>query len=266
MGMRDRFDDTPIVSFHKIAPGAVSPMHADKSALGSMPAAAHQYCEALRVASSYGWYIFAPRDIRLRWDGSEVFHDQDGEGDWRPLSSVVDPEMADYWDDHCPEDMQGSAPPYLSALFVPGIVQIWSGLLVSTAPDWSVLARPPANLAHSRAYSCFEGMVEADWFKPVPLFVNIRLHAVDTAIEIRRTRPLFQLQPVHRAAYTAAMSGFVEHVGLHARETGHDDGMSAADWDGLRNTVRSISPTRPHDVGRYGTEVRKRAKQAGRPA
>ena len=96
----------------------------------------------------------------------------------------------------------------------------------------------------------------------MPLFVNIRLTAVDTPIDIRRNKPLFQLQPVYRPSYTTAMNGFVEHVGLHARDAGSDgNGMSPEDWDGLRNTLRSISHTRPHDVGRYGAEVRKRAKQ-----
>jgi hypothetical protein len=34
----------------------------------------------------------------------------------------------------------------------------------------------------------------------------------------------------------------------------------AFDWAGLRSTIRSVSSERPHDFGRYGAEVRKRAK------
>lgn len=256
--MQPGLENSSVVTFHKISPGAISPMHADKSALGSMPAAAHQFCEALRAASSFGWYIFPPRDIRLRWDGAQTFFDAGDE--WLPLTSVVDPELSSYWDKHCPEDMKEGAPPYLSALFVPGVVQIWSGLLVSTAPDWSVLVRPLANLAQSRAYACYEGIVEADWFKPTPLFINIRLTATDTVIEIPRGRPLFQLQPVYRASYTTAMSRFVEHEGLQPRD-GDSGGMSLDDWAGLRSTIRSVSSSRPHDVGRYGADVRKRAKR-----
>lgn len=251
-------ENSSIVTFHKVSPGAISPMHGDKSALGSMPAAAHQFCEALRAASSFGWYIFPSHDIRLRWDGAQTFFDS--EDGWSPLTSVLDPELSSYWDTHCPEDMKGGAPPYLSALFVPGVVQIWSGLLVSTAPNWSVLARPLANLAQSRAFACYEGIIETDWFKPTPLFINIRLSATDTVIEIPRNKPLFQLQPVHRLSYTTAMSSFVEHEGLQPR-IGTNGGMSPEDWAGLNSTVRSVSPTRPHDTGRYGADVRKRAKR-----
>jgi hypothetical protein len=230
-------------------PRAISPMAADKSALGSMPAAAHQYCEAMRSASSFGWYIFPPKDIRLRWDGSQTFFESD-EGEWRPLTSVVDPDHAAHWDEHCPPDLRGGVPPYLSTLFVPGVVQIWSGLLLGTAQDWSVLVRPLANLAQPRAYACYEGIIETDWFKPLPLFINIRLTATDSVIEIPRARPLFQVQPLHRSCYTTALASFVEHPGLAAQE-----------WDGLRDTVRSVSAVRPHDIGRYGAEVRKRAKR-----
>jgi hypothetical protein len=260
MIMPPGLENSSVVTFHKISPGAISPMHADRSALGSMPAAAHQFCEALRAASSFGWYIFPLHDIRLRWDGAQTFFDSGNK--WQPLKSVLDPELSSYWDEHCPDDMKGGAPPYLSAIFVPGVVQIWSGLLVSTAPDWSVLVRPLANLAQSRAYSCYEGIIETDWFKPTPLFINIRLSATDTVIEIPRGQPLFQLQPVPRASYTTAMNHFVEHEGLQSRQ-GDRGGMSPEDWDGLRNTIRSVlpSPSRPHDTGRYGADVRKRAKR-----
>lgn len=116
-------ENSSVVTFHKISPGAISPMQGEKSALGSMPAAAHQFCEALRAASSFGWYISPPRDIRLRRDGAQTFFD--AEAEWLPLSRVVDPELSSYWDKHCPDDMRGGAPLYLSALFVAGVVQIW---------------------------------------------------------------------------------------------------------------------------------------------
>src|SRR5436190_10008403 len=130
-----------IVTFHRIYPAAIPPMRADKSALGTMPTAAYQYCEALRSASGFGWYVFPPADIHLRWNGTEVLYRMDDE--WRTFSSVLlNEEYLDYWDQHAPADLKGRAPPYLTSLFVPGVVQIWSGLLVSTAKDWSVLIRP----------------------------------------------------------------------------------------------------------------------------
>ena len=61
-----------LVEFFCMSPQVIPPMRADKSALGGIPAAAHQYCEALRMASGFGWYVFAgaggravARDITL---------------------------------------------------------------------------------------------------------------------------------------------------------------------------------------------------------
>ena len=141
-------------------------MPADASALGTLPVAAYQYCEAIRAASSFGWYVFPPADIRLRWDGSEVRCWQDGE--WRSLVSLsLAGEALERWQEFAPDDLKDRPPPYLSSLFVPGIVQVWSGFLVSSSEDWSILVRPPANLTQSNAYFCYEGLVETDRFGPV---------------------------------------------------------------------------------------------------
>ena len=242
------------IRFHRMIPGAIFPMRGDKSALGGIPAAAHQYCEALRSASAFGWYVFPPTQIRLRWDGSDVFHE--AEGEWELLTSCHPPGFSDYWDMHCPEALQGQAPPYLSSLFVPGVVQIWSGLLVSAPDGWSVLVRPPANLPHSRAYSCYEGIVEADWFKPCPLFINIRLLATDLVIDIPHLKPLFQVQPLHRMTYCDESHDAALLEGLEGSTA-----LTPVEWEGFGRTIRSTAPDRPHPPGQYAAAVRKRAKQ-----
>ena len=176
-------------------------MRADKAALGTLPTAAFQYCEPVRTASAFGWYIFPPLDLRLMWDGIDIFHAVDGE--WCQLSSMtLNEEFVEYWDEHAPDDLKGHSPPFLTPVFVPGILQIWSGLLVSTAEDWSVIIGPPSNLPQSRNFSCFEGVVETDLFKPCPLFVNIRLLTSGREILIPRTKPLFQVRPVRRECYS----------------------------------------------------------------
>jgi hypothetical protein len=55
-------------------------------------------------------------------------------------------------------------------------VQIWSGLIARTAPGWSLLIRPPANLPRLPGLDAYEGLVETDrWFGP--LFTNHRTAA-----------------------------------------------------------------------------------------
>jgi len=235
-------------------------MRGDRSALGTLPTAAYQYCEPVRTASAFGWYIFPPVDIRLKWDGAETFYHA-GE-DWRCLvSEHLDEDFVDLWDSNVPGDLKGRAPPFLSGLFVPGIVQVWSGFFVSSARDWSVLIRPVANVVQSRAFACYEGIIESDRFKPMPLFVNIRLIATDAEIVIPKLTPLFQVQPIHRESYSEAT---LTYSALSEAQDMEGDifGMSPADWDGFRTTIRDIDPRKGnHSVGSYGARVRRRAKQ-----
>ncbi len=251
-----------VVTFHRVSPAALPPLRADKAALGTMPTAAFQYCEAMRAASSFGWYVFPAQDIQLMWDGVDVFHAV--EGQWTRLSSVtLGDEFTEYWDAHAPDDLKGCSPPFLSSLFVPGIVQIWSGLFVSTADQWSLLIGPPANMAQSRGYACYEGIVETDTFRPCPLFVNIRLQTTDKEIHIPRNKPLFQVRPIRQECYADAVFDHHEIDGL-AAPSPDADGMSEEDWSGYRTTVRRVDqPDTRRAPGAYGASRRRRQKQGG---
>jgi hypothetical protein len=229
-------------------------MRADPSAMGSVPAAAHQYCEAVRAASSYGWYVFPPCDVSLRWNGSDIFYQLDE--DWLPLISAPLDGLAPHWDAHCPPALRGMAPPFLTATQARGVVQIWSGLMVSTAPRWSVHVRPIANAPQSRLFNLYEGIVETDEYGPWPLFINIQLLATDTIIALPKDRPMMQVQPLMREVYSASA-----HQSI-ATELDDPLGMTAADWQGYRKTIRTSAPDDEHAVGGYASAVRKRNKAA----
>lgn len=250
-------DDGPTVTFHRVYPAAIPPMRADKAALGTMPTMAFRHCEPMRTASSFGWYIFPPEDITLKWNGADVFY-LDGEA-WQPLSQAYLPGFAEYWDEHAPDDIKGLAPPYLSLLPMRGFVQIWSGLLCATRPDWSVLIRPLANVRGSHLFSSFEGLLESDRFQPFPLFINIQLLATDVPIQIPKVVPLFQVQPLVRTTYGEQAHRFAERDGLGLMEDGQP-AMTPADWAGYRKTIRVDVPNEAPESGQYTAATRKRTK------
>ncbi|MGE0496190.1 MAG: hypothetical protein AB7I35_06605 [Ramlibacter sp.] len=248
------------VTFHRVYPAAIPPMRADKAALGIMPTMAFRHCEPMRTASSFGWYIFPPEDISLKWSGADVSYLDLESQEWLPLSQAYLPGFSDYWDEHAPEDMRGLAPPYLSSLPIRGYVQIWSGLLCATRPNWSVLVRPPVNIQGSHRFSCFEGLLESDRFQPFPLFMNIQLLATDAPIHIPKLAPLFQVQPLMRQTYGQLAHSFVEREGL-ARSSEGRDPMTAEDWKGYRKTIRVSAPDEAPDEGQYAVATRRRSKQ-----
>ncbi|MES2937581.1 MAG: DUF6065 family protein [Pseudomonadota bacterium] len=245
------------VKFHRVYPAAVSPMRADKSALGLMPTMAFRHCEPMRLASSFGWYAFPAEEVTLRWNGSDVFVKEDGQ--WVPLVRSELPGFSEYWNQHAPPDLVDLAPPFLTRLQMPGLVQVWTGLLCSTQPGWSVLVRPPSNMRGSYLYSPYEGIIETDQFRPCPLFMNIQLVATDVEIQLPKLVPLLQVQPLLRETYGDGAHAAQETDGLETQEDG-TPALSPEEWQAYRRTIRVETEGEPPEAGHYAADTRKRAK------
>ena len=234
----------------------MSAVRADPTALGTIPAKAMRYCEALRTASSFGWYAFPASSATLMFDGFDIYIEIDSE--WELLTTEHASNPDQWWNTHCPTYLQDFAPPFVTSIGVPGYVQVWSGLLVQTKKNWSTLVRPIANTTVSGQYFCFEGIVETDNYAPSPLFVNMRLTASNTPVFITADEPLFQIQAIHRSCYAPET--------LNSYKEDLPENLTEDDWSGYRKTVRAIDTSvDDHDTGQYAVEVRKRSKSKKSP-
>lgn len=244
----------PLVTFYKAYPDALPAMSADRSALGTIPAQAYQYCEALTTASAFGWYAFPAASITLYFDGVDIYRLEDNEKTKVGVEQLGN--MDDWWNTHCPPQLTDMAPPFITSLGIPGYVQVWSGLLIKSRKNWSSLIRPIANASTSNQYFCFEGIVETDSYAPAPLFINLKLQVTHTPITLSAHEPLFQVQPIHRDCYAKSSLSKVKHRSITAG-TEH-----AVDWSGYAKTVRHVNPAVDmHQAGQYATTARKRGKQ-----
>ena len=242
----------PRTKFFRIIDTARAPVRADRAAGGTLPVRAVRHCEAVTSAAGFGWYVFAPMDLSLFWDGEAVFWSYAGTDRWLPLLAAQFPDLGPRFDAAAPAAARGATPPFLTALPEPGVVQLWTGLFARTAPDWSLLVRPLANLPSSGDFSLYEGIVEADlWFGP--LFTNLRLTRTDMPVRLRADYPLAQVQPLPREAYAdATLAAMASADGPEA--------LAAEDWDAyIRSVVGpSDDPARP--AGAYATAVRRRRR------
>jgi hypothetical protein len=241
---------TPLVSFHRFIPSARLPQRADRSAAGSLPTRAFRYCEPATSASGYGYYIFPPISFSLQWDGRDVMWTWEGAGTWLPLRSAQFPNFRDLFDQVAPDEIREYAPPFLGVLQEPGLIQVWTGIVVRTAPGWSLLVRAPANIARSGTYELFEGIIETDrWFGP--LITNMRLTKTDVPIDFRADFPLLQVQPLPRQAYEDATLNNYELIPDLAQ-------LTPEDWDDYYDTVvrPHVQEVRPR--GQYAAAARKR--------
>ena len=240
----------PLVSFYRLIAAARPPQRADRSAIGTIPTRAFRYCDAVTSASGFGWYVFPPMEFQLLFDGEEVFWTYDGADGWLSLGSAQFPHQSQRFDDAAPAHLKGCSPPFLAALPEPGVVQVWTGLIARTAPNWNLLVRQPANVWIGGGYTQYEGIVETDrWFGP--LFTNLRITKTDVPVRIRQEVPLLQLQPLPRTLLTddvLARSAFV----------GDMTKFGAADWADYERTVVAPSDDPDRAVGQYAVAARKR--------
>jgi len=242
----------PLVTFYRLIEEAVPPRRADRSGLGSLPTRAFRHCDAVTSAAGFGWHLCPPIDFELLWDGGQIWWRCAGLAEWLPLGAAQYPHFAARFAAAAPSGLGDYAPPFLTALQGPGVVQVWTGLAARTAPGWSLLVRDLANLPRHPGYEPYEGIIECDrWFGP--LFTNLRLTRTDTPIAFHAGEPFFQLQPIPQAAYADAV---LNGAGL----VGDLTGLSAADWADYEASI--VAPNRDPATppGRYAAEARRRRR------
>jgi hypothetical protein len=234
----------PLCQFFRLIGAAPEPRRADRSAAGTLPVDAYRYCEPIASASGFGWYLYPPLNFKLMLDGDEILWTYEGADGWFALGRAVQfPDFPEQFRAKAPAGI-GEPPTFLAQGKMPGTVQIWSGYLARTAPDWSLLVRGVANYATRQAFSNFEGIIETDrWFGP--LFTNIRLTRSNAPVEFHQRYPMMQVQPVPRAAY-ADPSFSVE------------TDLCVDDWSRFEATIRP-NTDKARRLGRYAVETRKRA-------
>jgi hypothetical protein len=249
----------PIVRFHQISGCGRAPMRADRSACGTLPVRAVRYCEALTSATAFGWWLFPPIDLEMLWDGSEIFWRCNEAPDWMALlPSAQLPDYSAAFDAVAPEALKGCSPPFLTALPEPGTVQLWSGLIAQTAPDWHLLVRAPANIAQAGGICLFEGIVETDrWFGP--LFTNMRFTRSHLPVRLRADYPLIQVQPVPRHSYS---NDTLDRMEI----TMGPSCFTAEQWNAYQASIvePNSRPNRP--FGAYATSARKQRQRCRRDA
>jgi hypothetical protein len=243
------------VEFFRLIQQTRPPKRAERSAAGYLPGRAMRYCDALTSATGYGYWVFPPMDIRLLWDGDQIFWSYGADATWLQLSgtdsgAVQFPNYAAAFDAAAPEALSGYSPPFLTALPELGGVQMWTGLLAKTRPGWSLAVRSPVNLPAIPGLVAWEGIIETDiWFGP--LFTNFRLTKTDMPVHIRSQVPFIQVQPLPQLAYRE------EILASFACSEASD--LSSSEWDQL-GQVLLPHPDPDHSIrqGQYAVLVRKR--------
>jgi len=245
----------PIVTFKKVVQRGLPPQRATRDAAGTLPVRAMRYCEPVTAASGFGWYAFPPIGFQILFDGVDVLWTYDDADGWYPLQSAQYPGFAEEFDTEAPKSARGFSPPFLKMTETSALLQIWTGLIARTAPDWSLLLRAPANLPHSPGYRYLEGIIETDVWGG-PLFFNVHLVHTGTPIQFLAHRPFLQIQPVHRRHYADDVLGAMQiDTGLQA--------LTPDDWNAYHQAVVVPNSNPNRALGGYAVAARKRRAEEG---
>ncbi|WP_157965791.1 DUF6065 family protein [Euzebya rosea] len=220
MGTSDA--ERPLIELYQMMPGAPRPTPAGGSMVRNLPSKALRFCPPVVGATSLGWYVYPPMDFALRFDGQQTSW-RDPEGTWHrvtPGEEGIVPSWIEHYRTRYPAEfreqgLEEDTPGLFNAdPNAPNRVEMYSGVLVRTAPGWSTLVRGPANLPPRTDHTVFEGIIETGWWVSLlPTIIELTTPGLD--VEFRTHRPLAQLQlvpPEQNGSRDAGTVGTIDDV------------------------------------------------------
>jgi Family of unknown function (DUF6065) len=203
---------TDAVEFFFLYPDVRPPEPASPDLRGSLSARAARVCSPITTASGYGWLVYPPADFAVRWNGETSEWSLLEENEpvrWQSLAGGVDGKLpaagevlrqAPNGDGLDVFDKYRGGVPFIEAdPRNAHMLEVITGLLVRTPPDWWLLVREVPNWPRGGDHQILEGIIETDWYRSyVPTMVRLtRQHQV---VRFHRQLPIMAVQPVPRAA------------------------------------------------------------------
>ncbi|WP_189066708.1 DUF6065 family protein [Deinococcus seoulensis] len=228
----------PKLRIVQLFPNAPDVQAADPTLNGTIPLRGYRYCDPFTSANGHGWYVYAPMNFSLRWDGVEFMwrNDEAEKPAWHRLTPQYYPGFRDHIEQTAPEFVK----PYINLPFIgkatdPGLLLFWPGIIGFTSAGWSLLVRAPVNYPVPTSYQVYDGIIETDWWNG-PIISPLKIIKTDTIISFKRQVPVFQLQLVKKETYLNR-EGLLQMT--HSPDLNEDDWLSFRQALAMRNHTES---------------------------
>jgi hypothetical protein len=165
-----------------------------------------KWCMPYKIANQLGFWIYPPIDFEITWHGGKDFtyknYEDYDDSDYGIVHGMLrTPELikSEKWN-----HTGTGRSKFTYGLVEEGIVQVYTGCIFKTPPNWCLQIRSPVNFPERQHYYIMEGMLETDWMQ-YDIWMNVVFTQKFKPLRFRPDdkTPIAQLVPVHRQTFTS---------------------------------------------------------------
>lgn len=168
-----------------------------------------KWCMPYKIANQMGFWLYPPIDFEITWHGGKDFtyknYEEYDNSDYGIVHSMLRaPELAksEKWN-----HMGIGRSKFTYGLVEAGVVQVYTGCIFKTPPNWCLQIRSPVNFPERQPYYVMEGILETDWMQ-YDIWINLVFTQKFKPLRFTPddATPIAQLVPIHRQAFTSEWS------------------------------------------------------------
>ena len=199
-------EETLDLTIYKTHPKACRIEKAEKTLKDTADKNGIKWCMPYKIANQTGFWIYPPIDFEITWHGGKDFtyknYEEYDDSDYGIIHSMLrapDLVKSEKW------NMMGvGRSKFTYGLVEAGIVQVYTGCIFKTPPNWCLQIRSPINFTERQPYFVMEGMLETDWMQ-YDIWINLVFTQKFKPLRFRPDdiTPIAQLVPIHRQSFTS---------------------------------------------------------------
>lgn len=175
-----------------------------------------KWCMPYKLVNSHGFWLYPPCDIEIVWHGGRDFtykflseYSADEYANIASLLRAVDIKDLEKW---C--SFEKGRTKFTFGEVEEGVVQMYTGCIFQTNPNWCMQIRSPVNFPIRSQVSVMEAILETDWLQ-YDIWINLVFSQQKKPLILRRDDyiPIAQLVPIHRKSFTATWQLSTSSIG-----------------------------------------------------
>jgi hypothetical protein len=179
---------------------------AEKTLRGHGNSGGIKWCMPYKIVNSTGFWVYTPVDMEITWHGGSDFtykiFDKYSDEDYFKIGNLL--RAKDLKDFERWSNFGVGRTKFTFGSVDVGVVQIYTGCIFKTSPNWCLQIRSPVNFPVRQQVSVMEAILETDWLQ-YDIWINLVFHQTKKPLLLKKddSIPIAHLVPVHRQTFTS---------------------------------------------------------------